>query len=173
MKITTLIAFLLSGAVFSATALADSATQTINLKVQEIALLAIDGSDVSLDVVAPNAPGGAPAKASDSGTRLRYTSVVAKGQSRSIQAMVSGGSVPSGTELRVTANAAGKSRGAGKGAVTLSTNNQDIIGGIGSTATGSGSNRAELTYDLVVVDAENLAVTTPNLEVTFTLTAAN
>ena len=140
----------------------DSHVVTINFS--EVAIVDIEDSankDITLD-----ATGGVPAEAGDpydfsvtnSTLWLNYTSILGNEAARAVTVKITAGTVPSGLDLRVQA-AADAGNGAGTmganvaGTIDLDGTDQNIITGIGSCYTSSGTtNGHNLTYSLNVND---------------------
>ncbi|MHB9132149.1 MAG: hypothetical protein ACYDBB_13830 [Armatimonadota bacterium] len=167
----------------AAFALTDTATQTFNLGVDEIAEIAVSGNPAALQLIAPGTPGDIPPAVTDATTTMSYTSVVIDLlKARAINAQITAGTVPAGCKLYLSASTPAGAGigtiGAGQSDVEITTGSTaDIITGIGSCAT-NGTSGAEagstLTYSLEVDDiaAVKKAVAAA-ITVTLTLTAEN
>ncbi|MDZ7846717.1 MAG: hypothetical protein U5L96_08075 [Owenweeksia sp.] len=159
----------------------------IVVSVPEVALVDIEASGGTSINLGPAAPteAGLPldfSGQSNSDLWLNYSSIksTANDPTRDITALISGGTLPSGMSLDVTAAAdAGNGDGAmgsSAGAVTLSASNQNVITGIGSAYTADGvSNGHNLTYALALsgaagayaaLDADNANT----VQITYTIT---
>ncbi|MBI1306515.1 MAG: hypothetical protein GC181_07870 [Bacteroidetes bacterium] len=136
---------------------------TIQISIPEVAILdleATSGTSVVLNVSAPS-EAGLPvsfANAKDSSVWINYSSIVGSSTeaSRNVSAKISGGSVPGGMLLKVTAandagNGDGKT-GSSSGVITLSNTNQTVITGIGSCYTGNGANNGHNLYYSLELD---------------------
>ncbi|MFW6029459.1 MAG: hypothetical protein ACOCRO_04315 [Halanaerobiales bacterium] len=163
----------------------DTATQTVSLHVDEMALLEIEGpSSISLAVTAPNnnigrAPNGQNSFHSSIGSMyLHYTSTVGMESSRSIS--VERGisdAIPAGTKLELGIKEMPTVFGNIGSKTTMYANlnnsgSQDIITGIGSCYTGDGSTDGPLfNYRFKVEDVSELVANdSSSITVTFTLT---
>lgn len=159
----------------------------IVVSVPEVALVDIEASGGTSINLGPAAPteAGLPldfSGQSNSDLWLNYSSIksTANDPTRDITALISGGTLPSGMSLDVTAAAdAGNGDGAmgsSAGTVTLSASNQNVITGIGSAYTADGvSNGHNLTYALALsgaagayaaLDADNANT----VQITYTIT---
>ena len=149
-------------------------TQTMDLNVNEIAVIKVSMVTVpTFTITAPATGGLAPVDDSDDTTYAQYTSVVGAGKTRTITAQMSAAATV-GTQLMLTATVpVGKGVTGGEQILTDSTP-QTIVTGIGSCATGSGAtDGVKLTYSLEVTDVTALVAgeqKTP--EITLTLTDA-
>lgn len=153
----------------------DTATQSVTMEVNTIAVVDVTGNPATLTITAPGAGGADPVDASDNSTFVQYTSTVPNGQTRRITAEVEvADTPPAGTILTLqAAPAGGEGTGAGETG-NLTDTAQDIITGIASVATGTGgSDGAQLTYRLKVDDVTALeAGDSETVTVTLTLTEA-
>ncbi len=140
----------------------DSHVVTINFS--EVAIVDIEDSaikDITLD-----ATGGVPAEAGDpydfsvtnSTLWLNYTSILGNETSRLVTVRTTAGTIPAGLDLRVQAAADAGNGGGSVGAnvatpIVLNGTDQNIITGIGSCYTSTGTNNGHnLTYSLAVND---------------------
>jgi hypothetical protein len=162
---------ILTTALFSLTLLAanaqDKSSDNHNVKfsIPEIALLDIESgnksNDITLTVEAPTEAGESVVldNAYDKSLWLNYTSIVNKNKSskdnnRNVAVKISNGTVPGGLNLNVQAQKASSDGKGDKGSpvgttLTLSSNDQDIITGIGSCYTGNGDGKGhQLVYSL-------------------------
>lgn len=152
----------------------DTATHDVTITVEEVAILSVDGDNVTFTLGEPEDAGDPPKETwtnNDDDVRLQYTSVVKDGETRSIKAQITNGSLPVGITLKVLADViSGDGTGSAvKPAVTISGGSaEDIITGIGTGWTGRGDNGAVLKYS-VELDYEGL-VTSGNETVTITYT---
>ena len=152
---------ILTTALFSLTLLAanaqDKSSDNHNVKfsIPEIALLDIESGNKSNDITLTVE---APTEAGES-LWLNYTSIVNKNKSskdnnRNVAVKISNGTVPGGLNLNVQAQKASSDGKGDKGSpvgttLTLSSNDQDIITGIGSCYTGNGDGKGhQLVYSL-------------------------
>jgi hypothetical protein len=162
------IALGVSGLVFAAA----TATQTVTMQVAAISVLGTTGNPGTLTVSAPALGGDLPADATSNATYAQYTSTVASGTTRRLQAnWGASDGAPAGCSLLLTATPANVgNQGASAGQVTIAATAADIVTGIGSCATGRGpTSGAELIYVLSITDATAL-VAGDNRTVTVTLT---
>ena len=165
--LAALASFLAAGAGFAATS---SDTQDVTLNIDEVAEITA-GANITMTIVGTGVPGTPPANPTDTSSHLQYTSIVDAGL-RKVQAKLSVGSAPAGTSLKLTAvPLAGQGTAAGE--ITLSTTDQDLIGSIGSVATGAGaSDGPELDYEWSIDTLSSLDFSNDvTVTVTFTLTA--
>ena len=151
----------------------------VTMQVQDVALLAIIGGNITLTIGAPGTPGLPPGDATNSTCRLQYTALVPLSQNRSITvAWDSGNVAPAGTQLSVTATPAGLGSGATEGAsagsVIISDSPQPVVTGIGSCYTGTGgTDGAQLAYLLDITNGSLLVSGETQVAiVTYTLTDA-
>lgn len=158
-------------------AASDSASHDIVLDVSEIAAVGLnDTTAITLSTAGSITPGDDPANAAadtDASKLLQYTSVVSGGTTRVITVALGATGVPAGTELGVEATAMPNAANVGSstGRIVLGSTAQNLITGIGSTATGMGSNGVELTYDYSITDVSVLATDADaTVTVTYTLT---
>ncbi len=129
-------------------------TQNIGFTMGEICLVGVTGNPGSLTVSAPAVGGSDPVSPTDSSTYAQYTSTVSSGLTRVLTAELDplSDSAPPGCSLKLTATpSGGANEGTSSGQITLTTNPQNIITGIGGCATGTGAtDGAQLTYVLSV-----------------------
>ena len=169
---------LILGLIAATGVFAQSDFHTVSVNIPEIALLAIDGGNVTLAVQEPATPGDPGTGDSDATTRLFYTSLVPSGGFKKITAGASGALVPGGTSITVDATSisATGNGGTAVGAVTFAAmlgGAQDFVTGIESAFTGinPASDGAVLTYTLSFADYTALRATGPALfTVTYTIT---
>lgn len=156
----------------------DTATQTVTITVDEIVEIAVTPDTLTLTISTATA-GAPPDDDTDDSTYAQYTSVVSEGETRTIDAAITAGTIPTGLELKLeAATPTGGEGTVGSGVAdgvtfTGSTGGGSIIENIGSCATGTGTNvGAQLTYTLSVADFASLVAGTTDVTVTFTLTDA-
>jgi hypothetical protein len=161
--------FLIVGGAF-----AQSNSHTVTLTVNEISLIAVNGTP-SLTIGAPAAAGDPPANVSDNTSRLVYTVTVPSGKTKEVQVAWAGGdSNLTGTTLSVVASGLGTNQGTGGTEVPIGTVATNLITTVGTCYTGSGAGAgAVLTYWLKITNAASLVTGTKNVTVTYTLTAAH
>lgn len=161
--VLTVLALMAAG---SALAQTDSDGHNVTIDVNAIAMIAASGG-ADYDVVAPATAGAEPTvtEVTDDGA-LEYTSVVASGNVRTIQAS-HGGNLPTGLTLEVLATV-GANFGTSAGLVEVTGTDADVITAIGSCATdGSGPT---VRYTLSIDDATALvAASGTTVLVTYTL----
>jgi len=151
----------------------------VDITIPEVALMDIEPNtgSITLSVNAPTEAGSPPSGSSNTSKWINYTSAIAPTtSSRSIQAEISNGSVPSGLVLRVEPSAdaggGGGSMGSSAGTVTLSGSPRNIITGIQGCYTGNGSgNGHRLRYTLRITDYGQLnnSDSGGTVEITFTI----
>lgn len=154
----------------------DTATQTMDLNVDEIAVIDVTANPGVMTIVAPATGGETPADVTDDTTFVQYTSTVTFGTTRSITAQMGNMEyAPSGTQLTLTASGMDDFIGEGTSAGAVIVDEffaRNIITGITSCATGTGAaDGALLTYSLEVVDPWALIAdeqTTPTITLTLT-----
>jgi hypothetical protein len=156
---------------------ADTATQTVQLNVDDICLIDVTGDPAALAIVAPAIGGQTPADATDNSTYAQYTSVVCGATTRAVTANWGGGdAAPSGTSLslEVTSLTAGCGT-AVAGGITVDATARNIVTGVTSCATGTGgTDGAQLTYTLSVSDVTQLdSCDDQSVTITLTLTDAS
>jgi len=156
-----------------ATGVSTTATSSFNTDVNEMAVLNIAGYPGNLVLGAPGTGGTTIDNASDATTYAQYTSVIATGKTRILDAKISAGSIPAGTTLKLTAGNPGGTGNVGTKAaqVTLTGTAASIVTGIGSCNTGTGdTDGTNLSYQLSVSAIGSLVKTAlNNVTVTFTL----
>jgi hypothetical protein len=167
------LSFIVAGAVIAA----DTATQTVQLNVDDICVIDVTGDPAALTIAAPAVGGQTPADATDNSTYAQYTSVVCGAAARSLTAQWGAGdTAPSGCalSLEVTALTAGCGSAVG-GGITMSGTAQPVVTSIGSCATGTGAtDGAQLTYTLSVTDDTQLdSCDDQTVTITLTLTDAS
>jgi hypothetical protein len=154
---------------------------SVSINIPEVALLDLEGgSSITLAPTAPTEAGAAFdfSSATNNTIWVNYSSIVASGKTRKVNAAITSGAVPAGLQLKVTA---GSYAGTGKGTtgtaasqVTLSATAQDVVTGIGSCYTGNGaSNGHNLTYALSLTSADSYNLLTQantTITVTYTIT---
>ena len=163
---------IIAGTGFAAT---DTATHSVSIEIQEVALLALNNTTL-VPLVSQNPAGGAGGEVegdTDNTKQLYYTSVVATGTTRTIS-VYSDVAAPAGSTLSVTASpgsATNAGSTAGKIAIPVGVGlATDIITAIGSTATGAAAGAASLLYTLDVAATSSLETTAATtLVVTYTL----
>ena len=180
----TVIAFFASALNLVVLADSNEGSHSISIEIPEVALLDLEGTtSITLAPTEPTEAGEALdfSTATDNNVWVNYSSIVATGNTRTVTAAITSGSVPTGMNLKVTA---GSFSGSGKGThgssasqITLSGSEQNVITGIGSCYTGNGSsNGHNLTYQLDLVAPENyadLVQANTSITVTYTLTEDN
>ena len=134
-------------------------SHTVSISIPEVAILDLEAkgsSVVSLSVEAPTEAGEAVdfSKAKNDDVWINYSSIVGKSENtRDVTAKISANSVPDGMLLKVTAakdagNGDG-TMGSSAGEITLSSSDQKVITGIGSSYTADGAgNGHNLQYSL-------------------------
>jgi len=151
---------------------AATTTQTVIMQIGTISALATTGNPATLAVSAPAQGGATPANPTTNTTYAQYTSTVASGVTRRLQAnWGASDAAPAGCSLLLTATPSGLlNQGTSAGQITMTSTAADIVEGIGSCATGTGAtNGAQLTYVLSINTMTSL-VASDNHTVTVTLT---
>lgn len=169
---------------FTATLIAqeNQKSHNVTIEVPEVAMLGIAGNDaVNLTVAKPEVAGNALSfAATNNSLWLNFTSVVANSNStRKITSAITSGNLPSGVSLKV---AVGAYSGNGKGnkgtpvtgPTTITSAGVDVVTGIKSAYTESGSNKGfPLTYSLSMNDTDadysSLVSGSYSLTVTYTI----
>ena len=167
---------LLLGAASFVMAASDTASHQVTLQINEVVLIDLnDTGTITLSTSAPTNGGEDPTGSTDATKLLQYTSLVASGTTRNITAAWGAGdSAPAGTSLKLQATSVPASCGTAGAQVTLSNSGQNIITAIGSCATGTGANGAELTYTFSIDTVSSLNVgDSETVTITFTLTDAS
>lgn len=130
---------------------------TVAISIPEVAILDLEGTtSISLAVEAPTEAGEAVdfSNATNNDIWLNYSSITGTSEpTRTVAAKISNNSVPSGMLLKVTAGADASAgdgtMGTSAGQVTLTSSDQTVISGIGSSYTGTGTSKGhQLTYAL-------------------------
>jgi hypothetical protein len=164
------------GSLFAAN---DSANHDVVITINEVVLIDIapDTTAINLASIAPLVGGDAVTGSSNSTKYLQYTSLVAGGTTREVQARLDALPTVTGVSVSLVSAdpAGGPEEGTAGPAVTLSTVDQAIITAISSCATGTAAtDGANLTYTLVIDDVSQLVVgATDTVNVTLTLTDAS
>jgi hypothetical protein len=169
---TLLIGVVIAAGVSGLAFAAATATQTVTMQIAAISVLGTTGNPAALVVSAPAQGGATPANPSSNTTYAQYTSTVAAGVTRRLQAnWGASDAAPAGCSLQLTATPAVlPGQGTGSGAVTISSTATNIVTAIGSCATGTGAtNGAQLGYVLLINSMTSL-VAGDNHTVTITLT---
>ena len=151
---------------------AATATQTVTMQVAAICVLGTTGNPGALTVSAPLLGGDPPGDATSNPTYAQYTSTVAAGTTRRLQAnWDASDGAPARCSLLLTATPANVgNQGASLGQITMTSTPTDLVSGIGNCATGRGpTSGAELIYVLRVDNVDNL-VAGESRTVTITLT---
>ncbi len=152
----------------------DTAQQTITMEVAEISVLNLSGSPGKLTVFPPQSAGQEPQNAIDGNTFIQYSSTVGFNQQRMLTVRWDlSDAAPTGCVLKLRAEPSGKpNEGSSSGEIILSQDNQTLISGIQSCATGIGAgDGARLFYTLTVIDASLLSPgETQTVTITLTLT---
>ena len=155
---------LISGNIF-AQADTNEATSDVTISIPEVALLDLESAtgntNVTLTALAPTEAGNAITGATDDSIWMNYSSVVSTSEpSRDVKAAITAGTLPSGVTLSVEAAEYSGTGGAGThgtsaSAIMLSSTEQNLITGIGSSYTGDGAdNGHKLTYSLDIDTAQ-------------------
>jgi hypothetical protein len=161
-------AFGLAGLVFAAA----TATQTVTMTISAISVLGVSGNPAALTVTAPALGGDTPTNPTSNTTYARYTSTVATGVTRRLQANWGvADAAPAGCSLLLTATpAALPNQGTTAGQITMTSTATNIVTGIGSCATGTGpASGAQLAY-VMSIDSMTSLVAGESHTVTITLT---
>ncbi len=156
---------------------AQTSSMGSSVTLPEIALIDIEpnNSTITLSIDAPTEAGLInTTKQLASAKWINYTSALPVGQTRSIYAQLSYGTVPSGTNLMISAGSASGGQGTyGSGAGSLNVNSSPklFISAIGSCYTGNGSgNGHAVGYKLEVTNIANLDFNaSTNVGIMFTL----
>ena len=166
---------LLTGAVIAAGVsglafAAATATQTVTMTIGAISVLDTTGNPAALAVVAPASAGATPANPTSNSTYARYTSTVAAGVTRRLQAnWGASDAAPAGCSLQLVATVPG-GLGTATAAISMTAVAQNIVTAIGSCATGTtATSGAQLGYTLAINSMTSL-VAGDNHTVTITLT---
>jgi hypothetical protein len=135
----------------------DTASHTVTMNINEIAVLNLIGGNITMTVEAPGNGGETPANPADSNCYLQYTSTVADTLTRTIEVAWGGSdAAPAGCSLLVTATP-GAGEGTASAQRTISSTGQTVVTAIGSCATGTGgADGAQLAYVLSVNDVSSL-----------------
>jgi len=157
------------------------ATNTISLDVREVALLKSNSTFISLSLLHRDAGMSIEASKSDSTARLLISSVVTT-STRSVSARITFGSVPTGTNLLLSAinpnsHFVGSFGNMGS-PILLDATDKPIVSGIGTCYSGTGSDDGYILRYTFALDPNPLlygslrATTNAQITVTLTLTAA-
>jgi hypothetical protein len=169
-RLTTLILMVVffGGFIYAAN---DSASHDVTMQVNEVVLIDLNSTaTITLTTNAPANGGEDPTGDTDNSKLLQYTSLVASGTTRNISAQWGGtDQAPAGTSLLLEATSVPAGCGSASAQITIDSTARNIITGIGSCATGTGANGAEMTYTFQIDDVSQLVVG-DNQTVTITLT---
>lgn len=164
----TVLALGLAGLMFAAA----TATQTVTMQIASISVLGTTGNPATLAVAAPAQGGETPANPTSNSTYAQYTSTVATGVTRRLQANWGGtDAAPAGCSLLLTATPAVlPNQGTTAGQITMTSTATNIVTAIGSCATGiTGTSGAQLAY-VLSINSMTALVAGDNHTVTITLT---
>ncbi len=154
----------------------DSTSHDVTMNVIEVVLIDLnDTSTIVLNTIAPAHGGENPTGDTDSSKLLQYTSLVPSTTTRNITAeWDTGDQAPAGTSLLLVAISVPAGCGTAGAQITVDDTAQNIITNIGSCATGTGTNGAELTYTFSIDDVSQLVVgDSETVTITLTLTDAS
>jgi len=155
---------------------ADTATQTVQMNVNDICVIDVTGNPGALVVAAPTTGGQTPPDDIDNTTYAQYTSVVAGSTTRNVTAAWGGtDAAPVGCSLGLQVTNLTAGCGTQEGEIEMSALAQNIITDVGSCATGTGgTDGGQLTYTLHIDDVSQLdADDDQSVTVTLTLTDAS
>lgn len=147
-----------------------AATQAVQVTIAPIGVMAVTGNPASMAVASPAGAGAIPANPTDASTYVQYTSAVAAGVTRKLQAnWGTTDAAPAGCALRLTATP-GSGQGTTAGTITMSSTATNIVTGIGGCATGTTSTSgAKMSY-VLAINSMNSLVAGDNHTVFITLT---
>lgn len=157
---------------------------TVNISIPEVFLVDVEPAGQNTISLAPTSPTEAGlgldfTSCTNSTLWLNYSSVVENATTtRKVTAQITGGSVPTGVDLKVSAAAAASGSegtvGTPAGTITLSSTAQDLITGIGSCFTGDGSSKGHnLTYSFSLQPnnyGQVYSLASAGITVTYTIT---
>jgi len=174
--------FIAAALLFATTAInaqADSKndSHTVHIGIPEVALLDIEGGNITLKATAPTEAGEKVVfNQTNNDLWINYSSIVGDKSTREVSVQITEGSVPAGLELSVRAN---NYVGDGEGTMgevsddTIVLNDKNptnIVEGIGSAYTGNGANKGHnLTYK-IAQSSDDDAYSQLNFEQSQTLT---
>jgi len=177
--------FIASALLFATTAInaqdTNEDSHTVTIGIPNVALLDIEGGNITLDVEAPIEAGDAvDFSATNSSTYINYSSIVGEGVERIVTVKITGEvDLPSGLDLLVKATG---DEGYGEGTkgdavaatIVLNSDSQTIIKEIGSAYTGNGVNKGHnLIYSIAQSDDSdsysNLKFESKTVTITYTL----
>ena len=151
---------------------------TFNLN--EVAMLNIapNNNTVILNLISPNQPGDQVSFSSSNNTKwINFTSAKALASSpRNLYIKVENGTIPQGIDLKLNVSnyqgSGGGDLGTRTNNLTLNTNNQAIVSGIGGAYTGYGTNNGyRIRYVIEITDYELLNIDNSEvLTISLTLT---
>lgn len=135
----------------------DTATQTVHMKVEKVAILRVSGDPGTLIVIPPATPGVSPVNSANDSTFIQFTSITGVKKRKITVQWGQDNSAPSGCSLKVEASVPSKCGSAVHGGIILTDSPQDLVVQIGSCATGTGPNEGvRLLYTLSVDDVSKL-----------------
>ena len=165
------------GVIVAAGAFAQADSHIVTVNIPQIALLAINGGDVTLVLQHSGIPGDPGTADTDATTKLYYTSLVPSlGFNKITSEITESTSVPASTTVTVEATSITATGAGGTAAGVVNFTNmlgataQDFITDIESAYTGTGAGGAVLEYTLNVVDYTLLRAESPTFTVTYTIT---
>jgi hypothetical protein len=153
----------------------DFTSHDVTMNVISVVLIDLnDTSTITLNTIAPANGGEDPTGETDNSKLLQYTSLVSAGTHRQITANWDvGDTAPAGTSLLLQATSVPAGCGTAGAQITVDDTARVIIDNIGSCATGTGANGAELTYTFSIDDVSQLVVgDSETVTITLTLTDA-
>lgn len=121
-----------------------TATNGLSLGMPELNLLSSASATISLELTTAVAGTAVESSKSDSTARVKISSIIAEGKTRTLSAQVTTGAIPGGTTLQLKALTPNSNFGGTKGTLgsiaTLSTGSAtQIVTGIGSCYSGTGA----------------------------------
>lgn len=163
----------------------DVATHGVTITIPTVALVDVEGAggeattiNLTPNILALEAGEAVDfTTATDNSLWLNYTSIISSEQSRNISVEMTGETLPAGMNLNLSASAASDdgegTPGSSVGVITLSTNAETLVSGIGSVFTGTGEGKGhQLTYSLSMNNTNyaTLLADDYDLTVTYTIT---
>jgi len=175
--------FIASALLFATTAInaqTNVGGHDVIIGIPNVALLDIEGGNITLNATAPDEAGDAVEfTETDNSTWINYSSIVGDGVARAVTVAITEGVLPAGLDLLVKAtgdagNGQGTTGSAEALAIVLNGTDKTIIRGIGSAYTGNGENNGHnLTYSIAQSDGDDsyslLKFESKTVTITYTL----
>lgn len=185
MKLKNVLFYCLFNSVFFITpakSQVSTAGDNISLSVASLALIETNATSISMSFQPVSVAGAILSSVSNSNLYIKISSLVPAGTSRKVTVKLLSGTIPAGTQLTIqptastTTNSGGTLGSVASSPVVISSVDQNLITGIGSCYTGTGSSDGyRMTFNWGIVNPSatygQLFATTSNPVIVFTVTA--